>query len=74
MVNGVIREQYEKVKGMKLMSVSDNNGDKSESQHLPQIEYVACPHATQYLYINQAIRTHLNVASNFQCIITKSTC
>jgi hypothetical protein len=40
---------------MKWMSVSVNNGDKSTTQHLPQTEYVACPHATQYLCINQAV-------------------
>jgi hypothetical protein len=32
MVNGVIREQKNKVKGMKWMSTSDNNGDKFATQ------------------------------------------
>ena len=31
------------------MSIGDENMDKSMTQHLPQTELVACPHATQYL-------------------------
>ena len=34
---------------MKDMSISDENMDNSRAQHLPQNEFVACPHATQYL-------------------------
>ena len=36
------------------------------AQHHPQTEYVSCPHATQYLCINQAIRDPI-----FQCALTK---
>ena len=36
-------------RGMEYMSISDEYMDKSMSQHLPQIELVACPHATQNL-------------------------
>ena len=31
------------------MLIGDENTDKSKTQHLPKIELVACPHATQYL-------------------------
>ena len=31
------------------MSISDGNMENSRAQHLPQMELVPCPHATQYL-------------------------
>ena len=34
---------------MEYMSISDENRDKSMTQHLSQNELVACPQATQYL-------------------------
>ena len=36
-------------KWMKGMSINDGKMDNSRAQHLPQIELVVCPHATQYL-------------------------
>ena len=40
-------------KWMKYMLISGGNMNNSRAQHLPQIELVACPHATQYLCSTQ---------------------
>ena len=40
------------------MSIGDENMDKSMTQHLPQIEIVACPHETQNLCSIQSRKTH----------------
>ena len=44
------------------MSISDENMDKSVTQHLPQSELVACPHATQNLCSIQSRKIHSIVA------------
>ena len=49
-------------KWMKDMSISDGKMDNSKAQHLPQIELVACPHATQYPCSIKTRMTHLVVA------------
>ena len=49
MENGMINGQIMVRKWMKDISISDGKMDNSRAQHLPQIELVACPHATQYL-------------------------
>ena len=36
-------------KWMKYMSISDGKMDNFRAQNIPQVELVACPHATQYL-------------------------
>ena len=58
---------------MKEVLISDENMDKFMTQHHPQPENVACPHATQYLCSIKTRRTHLTVAFILSCIVTKTT-
>ena len=58
---------------MKYMSISDENMDKFVTQHLPQTEPVACPHATQNLCSIQTRRTLSIIAFILPCIVTKTT-
>ena len=58
---------------MKYMSIGNENMDKSVTQHLPQNELVACPHATQNLCSIKTRRTHSVVAFILPCIMTKTT-
>ena len=44
------------------MSIGDANMDRFVTQHLPRIELVACPHATQNLCCLQTRKTHSIVA------------
>ena len=43
------------------MSIDDENMDNYVTQHLPHIENVAYPHATQYIALTKLLRIHLNV-------------
>ena len=63
MENGMINGQIMVRKWMKDISISDGKMDNSRAQHLPQIELVACPHATQYLCSVQFKKTHSLVSS-----------
>ena len=47
---------------MKYMLIGDENMGKFMTQHLPQTELVACPHATQNLCSIQTRKTHSIVA------------
>ena len=58
---------------MEYMSISDENRDKSMTQHLSQNELVACPQATQYLFSIQTRNNHAIVVSILPCIVTKTT-
>ena len=58
---------------MEYMSISDENRDKSMTQHLSQNELVACPQATQYLFSIQTRNSHAIVVSMLPCIVTKTT-
>ena len=60
-------------RGMQLMSIGAKNMDKSVTQHLPQTELVACPHATQNLGSIKTRRTHSIVVFILPCIVTKTT-
>ena len=60
-------------KWIKQISISDENRDKSITQHLPQTKLVACPHATQYLCRFQTRYTHAIVVFILPCIVTKTT-
>ena len=60
-------------RGMQYMSIGDENMDNFVTQHLPQTELVACPHATQNLCSIKTRRTHSIVAFILPCIVTKTT-
>ena len=57
----------------KYLSIGDENMEKSMTQHLPQNELVACPHATQNLCSIKTKSTHSIVAFVLRCIVTKTT-
>ena len=58
---------------IRYMSIGDENMEKYVTQHLPQIELIACPHATQNLCSIQTRRTLSIVSFILPCIVTKTT-